>query len=338
MLQLSEFFGTGRVILLVGAILLYVCSRVGAGELEGFEHRSAGRRAMANWFPIAAAAVVAIAIHRADWALSIIFATSIGCLSLLVGAISLVSPDYDTAPAERRLWPFLLPAALLALLVGFTGNLSWRNAGLLLIEGAALLYAWVEWSASREAVIRVRHVNFRDFRWVNTAICIVMGLIGAIALVIGTQRISEEAAQVPGATVVVTVLAPLLILPMLTAGADLAKKNRTAEALTSAIAVVLLNLCLLLPMTALLWYPAQTVSGSVLTKITIHPGAIRDATPMPFGWVTWRVDNVLLVVLAIALFPAALGRWRLGRAEGLALIALYGAYVLMETAGSLRWL
>ena len=46
------------------------------------------------------------------------------------------------------------------------------------------------------------------------------------------------------------------------------------------------------------------------------------------------MDSVVLVVLSFALFPVAMGRWRLGQAEGLTLIAAYGVYVLMEAAAS----
>lgn len=48
------------------------------------------------------------------------------------------------------------------------------------------------------------------------------------------------------------------------------------------------------------------------------------------------MDSVVLVVLSFALLPAAMGRWKLGFVEGLALIAVYGVYVLMEAAASLR--
>ena len=132
------------------------------------------------------------------------------------------------------------------------------------------------------------------------------------------------------------ILSPILVLPMLTGGAALAKKNRASEAVTGAIAVVLLNICLLLPVAALLWYVVQGVSGNSFSTIHLELGAIRNALPLPFGWVTWRVDSVVLVVLSFALFPAAMGRWKLGLSEGLTLIVVYGVYVLMEAAASLR--
>ncbi len=97
--------------------------------------------------------------------------------------------------------------------------------------------------------------------------------------------------------------------------------------------VVLLNLCVLLPIVILLWYPLQSAPNMGLGN-AIH--VLGRAEALPFSWVTWRVDNVILVLLAFPLFPAALGRWRMGRPEGLTLIAIYAVYVLMEAAGNMR--
>jgi Ca2+/Na+ antiporter len=341
MVDLSELFGTGRAMLLVGAVLLYVASRSGARALAGPDD-SPGRRALGHWLPIAAAVVAAIIMRRGDWALTIIFATSVGCLSLLLGSICIVSPNSEAPAGYRRFWPFALPAALLALLVGFTGNLNWISALMLLIEGGALLFVWREISAAESAAIqrigpgRPEKENLREFRSIDVALCILMAVIGAIAGVLGAQRISRDSPAIPDITTVVAILSPILVLPMLTGGAALATKNRSSEAVTTAIAVVLLNICLLLPVTALLWYPVQTIDANSFHTIHLTLSAIRNASPLPFGWVTWRVDSVVLVVLSFALFPAAMGRWKLGRSEGLTLIAVYGVYVLMEAAASLR--
>ncbi len=341
MVELSELFGTGRAILLVGAVLLYVASRAGAHALAGLDD-SPGRRAVGHWLPIAAAVVVAIVMRRGDWAISIIFATSVGCLSLLLGSICIVSPNSEASDAYRRFWPFVLPAALLALLVGFAGNLSWRGAVMLLIEGGALLFVWLEIGKAEVAANerigpgRPREEDARGFRMVDVGLCVLMGLVGAIAGDIGARRFSREFAEIPDLTVVVAILSPILVLPMLTSGAALAKKNKSSEAVTTAIAVVLLNICLLLPVATLLWYLAQGVGGNSFHTIHLELGAVRNALPLPFGWVTWRVDSVVLVVLSFALLPAAMGRWKLGFVEGLALIAVYGVYVLMEAAASLR--
>jgi len=341
MVELSELMGTGRAMLLVGAVLLYVASRFGADALAGKDN-SPGARALGNWFPIAAAVIAAIIMRRGDWALSIIFATSVGCLSLLLGSICLVSPHSEAPSEYRRIWPLVLPAALLALLAGFAGNLNWRHAILLLVEGGVLLLAWREISGGEKAAMekigsgRKSEHKFAGFRAVNIALCILIAVIGAIAGDLGVRGIGRDFAELPDMSIVVAILAPILVLPMLTGAAALARKDRASEAVTAGIGVVLLNLCLLLPVAVLLWYPVQAVSGDSFRTIHLSLSGFRMASPLPFGWVTWRVDSVVLVVLSFALLPTAMGRWKLGFVEGLTLIVAYGVYVLLEAAASLR--
>jgi hypothetical protein len=43
----------------------------------------------------------------------------------------------------------------------------------------------------------------------------------------------------------------------------------------------------------------------------------------------------LLMLLGLALLPMSLGRWRAKRAEGIFLIVLYGAYLLLWRMASL---
>lgn len=340
MVEFSHFFGTGRVMLALGVVMLYISSRAGAHTLAGREC-SPGRRALGNWFPIAAAAIVAICLRRGDWAVSIIYATSIGCLSLLLGSICMMSPNSATPPTFGRLWLFAFPAALLALLIGFAGDLKWYNAIFLLIEGGALLLVWRELASSNppgipEAEIADPTIRNPALHWVNVVLCILLAIIGAIACGIGATHISADYPDLPSMTPIIAILAPILILPMLTGSATLAHDNRAPEAVTSGIAIILLNLCLLLPAAAFLWYLGQIIGVHSISNLHLTLAAFQNASPLPFPWVTWRVDSVLLVVLSFALFPAALGRWTMGRAEGVTLIAVYGVYVLMETAASLH--
>lgn len=342
MAEQLDLFGWGRLLLLLGAALLYVASRAAVDALSG-GRPSPGRRALGHWIPIAAAALVALALRRADLAISIVFATSVGCLSLVVGSIAIVSPDDEAPPAFRRLWPFALPAALLALLVGFAGQFSWQSALLLLIEGFALLFAWNELSNAGEASLAVGEVDAppkirqggRKFWVVNLVLSICLALVGAVAAIFGARHISKDLPQISDVAGVVAVLGPLLVLPMLTGAAGLAQKRRAWAATTAGVGVVLLNLCLLLPVLIVLWYPVN-VHWSSVTSLHLMLSSLANVPAMPFAWVTWRLDNVVLVLLAFMLVPVSLGRWRLQRAEGFTLIVLYGVYVLMEAAGSMR--
>ena len=118
-----------------------------------------------------------------------------------------------------------------------------------------------------------------------------------------------------------------------------AQNKQGWAAITTAVAVVLLNLCVLLPVVTLIWYPAQMIDAKDWIGSIHHlaMSGLGGSTPLPFSWVTWRVDNVVLVLLSFMLIPASLGRWKLGRTEGMTLIAVYAAYVLMEAAGSMRY-
>jgi Ca2+/Na+ antiporter len=340
---LPEFLGFGHVMLLAGALMLYVASRAGAHTLAG-NSVNPGRRALGHWIPIAATAMVAVAFHRADLAVSIIFAASIGCLSLVLGSMCLMRPDADAPAPFQRLWPLAMPAALLTFLIGFTGHFSWVHATILLFEGVAILFAWQELSSSDEipAIAGeeiVPEIDKHSFphRWrLDLTLVVILSFIGAVGAIIGVQRMSRNMQLVSDMATFIAILGPLLVLPILIAGAGLARKNRAWEVTTSAVGVVLLNLCLLLPIVILLWYVVGAIQLNSSNWRLLSLDSIAGAAPMPFGWVTWRVDNVVLLVLAFVLFPPALRRWRLGRAEGIILIALYGVYVLMEAGASMR--
>jgi hypothetical protein len=337
MADFAQLLVSGRVLLLVGAILLYTASRATAGALAGNE-AAPGLRALGHWIPIAAAAIVAVAMKRGDLALSIIFATSVGCLSLLVGSICIVAPNADSPSAYRRFWPFALPAALITLLAGFAGQLSWRQAIVFFVEGGALFFAWKELAANDSALIgevaaAPSPPTPSALRWPILAVCILLSIVGAAGAILGVEHLSQAFPAISDIATVVAILAPLMILPILLSGARLAQTDRGWAAVTSGVIIVLLNLCLLLPIVILLWYPAQNAVGLQLGPALRN---LATATPLPFSWVTWRVDNVILVLLAFPLFPASLGRWRLGRPEGFTLIALYAVYVLMEAAGNMR--
>jgi hypothetical protein len=343
MAEQLDLFGWGRLLLLIGAALLYVASRAAVDALSG-GRPSPGWRAVGHWIPIAATALVAMALRRADLAISIVFATSVGCLSLVVGSIAIVSPDEEAPPTFRRLWPFALPAALLVLLTGFAGQFSWHAALLLLIEGCALLFAWKELSLAGDASLAVGEVDappvtrqgWRKLWAVNLVLSICLALIGAVAGIFGARHISRDLPQISDMAGVVAVLGPLLVLPMLTGGAGLAQKRRAWAATTAGVGVVLLNLCLLLPVLIVLWYPMNAVHWNSAGAWHLQMSSLMSVPAMPFAWVTWRLDNVVLVLLAFMLVPVSLGRWRLQRAEGFTLIVLYGVYVLMEAAGSMR--
>jgi Ca2+/Na+ antiporter len=336
--------GSGRVLLLVGAVFMYIASRAAAGLLAGGGD-SSGLRAVGHWIPIAAAALIAAGLKRPDLALSIIFATSVATLSLVLGSVVIISPTSDAHAALRRMWPFVLPAALLTLLAGLAGELNWVDALILLVEGVVLLSVWrgIDEGSSAGVALEAREGEGAKRRRepgalnrANLILCIGVAIVGAFAGVAGVVALSREFSQLSELSPVVALLAPILVLPMLSGGAALANDSRANVATTTGVGVVMLNLCLLLPVIILLRRPIQSLHRNLDGKFPIRFDLFTGNSSLVFSWVTWRVDNVVLLVLAFVLIPAALGRWRLGRAEGVTLIGVYAVYVIMEAAAGMR--
>jgi hypothetical protein len=327
------WLGKGGLPLFLGIVLLYAAARGAVGSLASAESTDApGRRAIGYWIPIAAVALALLAAKRTDLALAIIFGTSVAGLSLVQGAVLVTAPDSDAQVAFRRLWPFALPAALLALLAGFGGKLYWWHGLIFLLEGAALFLAWAD--ARLTLPQKSGRLSFGDS--MNFGLSLLLAIIGAVAAGSGMIR-STEGYSTPWPSVfTIGLVAPLLVLPMLSDGVRLAGSGRAWEATTSCVAVTLLNLCALLPAVILLWYPVQLLHRDPSAAGHWKLGAISDAAPMIFTLITWRVDNVVLLLFAFVLLPPALGRWRLGRSEGITLIGLYGVYILMEMVAASR--
>jgi Ca2+/Na+ antiporter len=329
--------------MVAGAALLVAASLAGAGSLAG-PALAPGRRALGHWMPIAACALWAVLHRQGNLAIAIIFATSVASLSLVLGSIVLAEGELDAPQPWPRTWLFVLPAGLLPLLAGFAGRLSWIHACIFLLEGAALWLAWQEITGRDGMALPVAQVHADDgaanpggggahglFRIINVALSAILAVVGASIAMGPATRIGEQF-RGGAALVAVATLGPLLVLPMLLTGAKMAHRGQGWIATSTSVGVTLLDLCLLLPAVVLLWYPASAIDidGRSIRHWHIHP--FGEVTPLRFPLTTWRCDTVVLALLGFVLLPVALGRWRLGRAEGVVLIALYAIYIVMETA------
>ncbi|MDP9175489.1 MAG: hypothetical protein M3O30_16730 [Planctomycetota bacterium] len=332
--------------LIIGAILLYAAARATVDLLAGTV--SAGMRALGHWVPIAVATAIAARAGRRDLALTIVFSTSVASLTLVFGYLALLTHSIDASPFLRRLWLFVLPAVLIPFLAGFSGKLTWVHALMLLLEGLVILFVWLETdkpqsspsqlqtSQARPAVrtfdyfYPIAPVNWA--RELNIAMFLSVTTIGASAAVWGAWKMSQQVPMVWGNAIVVATLAPILMIPMLVTGSASAEQDRAGQsglaclAGTGAIGVAILNLCVLLPLVIGSSYVHHAGAASWSFRMRFQD------SPLVFSVISWRIDNVVLIVLGFLLVPVGLGRWRLGRVEGIALIAFYAIYALMEAA------
>jgi Ca2+/Na+ antiporter len=330
--------------LLGGVVLLYAAAQAILAALVAPRSPAPGKRAVAQFVPVAATALVATLMRRADLAVGIVFATAVSALALGIGAVATIAPA-DIAPTSwRRAWPFVLPAGMLALLAGFSAQLNWIHAMILTVEGLVVLALWMDKSIESPVAAPVAadaSVAMRNAGWSAMELLLGIGLavLGAFLTARATISASEQLRVLGGTVAATVVLGPGLILPILGSGTTLASEGRSAEAMTAYVGLSLLNLCLLLPMVIVVGYLTPGIHEVVaaLRHATTMPGSplgaiAEKADAIAFPLAVWRVDTVLLVALGLMLLPAALGRWPLGRREGVGMILGYWAYLLVAVA------
>jgi Ca2+/Na+ antiporter len=328
----------GLVLIVAGAVALYISSRAAADALQSNSVPSAGKLAVGFWIPVAMVALTAMALNRPEIAIGVIFATSVASMSLVIGAVTFLSPPIVPITA-RKIWPTLLPAAMLAFLAGFRSELTYLHGIILAIEGFILLWIWNDSSAEKQTQIRRRR-HFPALRLIQLILAIGLAFIGAWAGVRGTERTSQLSEVASAGLLSASLLSPLLVLPMLGAGIDLAHRGQSAISVTAQIAVAILNLCLLLPLVIAFGYVRTLAFNHCQTSLLFLQKFFHvDSAPSPtiqFPLAVWRADVVSLIALSLFLLPVSQGRWALSKGNGMALIIAYAAYLLLATTLGVR--
>ena len=101
--------------------------------------------------------------------------------------------------------------------------------------------------------------------------------------------------------------------------------------MTAGIGVVLLNLCLLLPILALAPYVSAFYRAVRFDRRLFVDWTTYAPNVTVFPLASWRVDSVVLIIVSVLFLPVAVGKWNLGREEGIVLIIGYCVYLLAVT-------
>ena len=336
------------------AIALYVSGRVLTATLTA-RSDDVWKRAVGQWLPIAVTTLAAVLLGEPAAAMGVIFATSVGSLSLVVGVIAMYrSAHPDDLPPPR--WSlFIVPACLLAWLVGFRTHLSEIIALLLLAQGLMIWWTGRGGGGSvPSAESEQTPPEATGFRTLEIVLAIALAGVGAWAGLRGSQGWTSGRAM-PVSLFAATFLGPVLLLPAIGASPVLAQRGRTNEAVSQQVLVVLLNLLLLLPLSTFAWQGTQAIAQRIsASKIIPTPPTTTPATTqavgqlgllsadsvtqtgLPYPPSVWRVDALLLVLLSVAIVPILLGRWKLGGVEAFLLLTLYVAYVGFTAVSSIR--
>ncbi len=372
-MSLGVYMHDKATLLLLAAAALgsYVASHASADAMA--RGRLAIRaRAVGHWIPILIVAIAAIALGQPQVAVGVLFGTSVAVLSLVLGIVTCtqdfsavrtapggfpVIPTSNTIPhstnhviesdfPSRRVWAFVLPAALIALLAGFSGRLTLGHALFLLIEGFAILLVWQRQRDDDLSWVHPRHTKNSRYR-AELILSIMLAAVCAAAGVRAAADIDRTLGLVSSGFVPALMLSPALVLPMIGSGMSLARSGFYQSSVTMSVGIVLLNLCFGLPLIIGLWQMRPVVSNQIArlaetsstnpsqpatTTATVgrnsapqFPAALR----YPLG--VWRIDTVVLILLGLILLPLSVGRWPFGRFEGILLIIIYIVYMGLTT-------
>ncbi|HYE21393.1 MAG TPA: hypothetical protein VEA69_23300 [Tepidisphaeraceae bacterium] len=366
----------GPYVLGAGLVGLFVCSRLLSSVLAPVDGGvRPGMRAIGLWLPIAACTLVAMVMGRTEIAMGVVFGTSVGAMTTVVGFTALAEPIGGGPGRWRRLWPFPLAAALIVFVAGFKGHFGWRDAIALAIEGAVVLALWRDrggkdegaeaterrsdgategqesdegaveratWEGggaqSESHVLEYRtpgtageDVGRRVVLSVEVLVAVAVAVLAAWAVSVGVVKVSEGVRNFSSAGIAATVVGLALVMPMTYGAWRRASGGKAWDAMTTQVGIVLLNLCVLLPICIALPYLAS-VNGPVGDWVSTFagdglrygPGLVK---PLIFPVAFWRVDNVLLIIVAVLLLPVAAGKWKLGKEEGMVLVAGYFFYL-----------
>jgi Ca2+/Na+ antiporter len=258
----------------------------------------------------------------------------------VIGVVTLTSPPQVMVVVDRRRWAFLLPAAVLAVLAGFKARLTLMHALTFAVEGIAVLLLWRDPGSSAEHdYIRSPERTTRRNPIVialQLLFAIALALLGAWTAILAGAQIAQQW-DLPGNEIIGAMLfGPALVVPMVGDSTLLAQRGQYTAAISSAVAMALLNLCVLLPLVIVAWHVSHVPREMI--SVSQFPGAILVGDPpLLFAPSVWRVDAALLVVIGIWLLPISIGRWIPSRLEGAALIACYAAYMIMTAWANRNW-
>jgi len=225
-------------------------------------------------------------------------------------------------------------------LAGFRGRFLMLHAAIFAAQGIAILLLWREPGSDEqfEYVLDARRRRSALVLALELLLAILLSIGGALAALRGGVLVGRQW-ELPGnAMIGALLLAPALVLPMVGSSALVAQRGQYSSAISSLVAVALLNMCLLLPLVIATWSVAH-VAPPQPNALQIAMAACKDAVDPALSYAasTWRVDATLLLVIGFWLLPIAAGRWIPSRAEGAGLVVAYAAYLTMTAYANTRW-
>ncbi|MEM1011326.1 MAG: hypothetical protein AAGI46_03790 [Planctomycetota bacterium] len=241
-----------------------------------------------------------------DLAMTLPIALAVACMTLVAGLALINQPDSDSnAPDDlpSSAGVLLLPAALAALVVVQGGAMATLDLGLLAACGVAVLVA-----GARRALLPA------PIGWVQVAAAGLLTVAGGWLAWHGAGGLDVAGRPGGQALTGMILVGPMLAVPLIRPAIN-SSSNGSATGTLVALAMTAGLLVTLIP---------ALVAGMLLLLGETVPASPRLSS----------IDLPILAVVSLLTLPAMLGRWRLGPIEGLGLVVLFVAYLVLGGATS----
>lgn len=298
---------------LAAAVAFYLASR-GAATLGGTSASS--RVSLAAVVPASVAALLAAAVGQGEAALSLVAGAAVATASLVPG-LTLLQRRVEASSAEAQQTASLHPAAVLlaaasaTLLAGFAGRLALPEVGvLLLLAAAAGAIVW--------PMLRPGPGGWRAWPILLASLPLAAG--AAWLATVGTAGVGRSIGY-DATPITATVLAgPMLALPVIGIATRACNHGHRDAAVDGSITAAATLVGVLFPL--------------VLIAIMLRNALAGDGLHVMFPARAWRIDMPVLCVVGLLLLPLVAGRWRPGGGEGIGLVLLYVAYLVVSVAAA----
>jgi Ca2+/Na+ antiporter len=324
------------LLLLIGAVASwYVAVRV-LVDVFAWRVGHSLTRSLCSAVPLIVLVIIAMIRRDQAMAVSVIFASSVAALSLVLGAVLLSSSTHTIVESHQREWSFVLPTALILMLMGLKSQFSLVHALILIAEAIVLAMLWTDprrvHPVSTHVELSRNSTSPSWANWFRVILCLGLCVVGGLLASTAAGAVSAQWRLPGNAFISAVLIGPAMMLPLVGMGTQMAHEHRQGEVISTLVGLVLINLLLVLPGVII----ASLAIGHDLatTQPAISADAfVRDLLTRPlltFPHTAWRVDTMMILILSLFLVPFSLNRWLPARLEGFALIVAYVCYLMMS--------
>lgn len=297
-----------------------------AGSLLGFYLAAwsaaggpVGRGAASVW-PLAGVCVMAAAMGQPGLGVAAAMGGALAAVGLVTGMVLVHADGVGGATETPTPALFLPPAVLAVMLVGLGGSVTPLTAVLLLVVAGAVKLATPGVRGAADAPTGVGRVVPGWAVAAQLLLATGVALLAGWAAVEAATAIGRRHVHAPAGLLAACVVGPAATLPLLGWCTSRAREEGAIGALSACVTYAMRCLLLLVPLVLLVHALRSAMLGELGRDVSV-----------PFPPTLHRVEAVLMLALSTLLVAMFVGRFVPGRRDGVVLLTVYLAYIVLTS-------